>query len=366
MGRFIKLNWIAYCVLIFVVSRIIMLYQFQLANEILVHGHKEFFAAMCKWDCQWYLTIINDGYDLAPRTTPKLWKGLANWAFFPLYPYVVKILVAITKISAVKVGIVLNQFIVLLALMTFYKYLKLFVNELNSRFGVVLLAFSPFSVYFTSLYTEALFLLLSLLSFYYMRTNRLILSALCGGFLSATRPLGVMFSLPFLGHQLLHTKFTVKSVIKIILLFFISICGLLIYMYYLQVHVSDYLAFQHIQKGWGRHGFDTQNPVNQLIKWANDTHNFLFFSISVAISIYLLFKKHFAEALFNLLCILPGALTGTMMSEGRFCGTLFTLYFGVVILARKSNSLKLTLALVFILFYTSYFLYWMAHSKFLI
>ena len=51
-----------------------------------------------------------------------------------------------------------------------------------------------------------------------MRTNRLILSALCGGFLSATRPLGVMFSLPFLGHQLLHTKFTVKSIIKIIIL----------------------------------------------------------------------------------------------------------------------------------------------------
>ena len=366
MGRFIKLNWVAFCVVIFVVSRIIMLYQFQLADEILVHEHKDFFTAMCKWDCQWYLTIINDGYDLHTRVTPKLWKGLANWAFFPLYPYIVKFLVFITSVSAIKVGIVFNQFILLLSLMIFYKYLKLFVDELNSRFGVILLAFSPFSVYFTSLYTEALFLLLSLLSFYYMRTNRLILSALCGGFLSATRPLGVMFSLPFLGHQILHKKFTFKSVLQIIILTSISISGLLIYMYYLHVHVDDYFAFQHIQKGWGRHGLDTQNPLKQLIKWAEDTHNFIFFSISVAMSIYLLAKKHFAEALFNLLCILPGAMTGTMMSEGRFCGTLFTLYFGVVILARKSNSLKLTFALIFLLFYTSYFLYWMAHSKFLI
>jgi hypothetical protein len=343
-----------------------MLYQFQLANDILVHEHKDFFAAMCKWDCQWYLTIIHNGYDLVPRSTPKLWKGLANWAFFPLYPYVVKILSGITRLSPVVVGVVLNQFIVLLALMVFYRYLKLFVDELNSRFGVVLLAFSPFSVYFSSLYTEALFLLLSLLSFYYMRTNRLILSAICGGFLSATRPIGVMFSLPFFAHQIRHTKLNPKNLLRIMLLSLISISGLLLFMYYLQIHVGDFLAFQHIQKGWGRHGLDTQNPVRQLIKWANDTHNFLFFSISVAMSIYLLVKKHFAEALFNLLCILPGAMTGTMMSEGRFCGTLFTLYFGVVIMARKSNSLKLTLALIFVLFYTSYFLYWMAHAKFLI
>ena len=366
MGRFIKLHWIAYCVLIFAVSRIIMMYQFQLANDILVHQHKDFFSSMCKWDCQWYLTIINNGYDLHTRTTPKLWKGLANWAFFPLYPYIVKILVGITGISAVVVGVILNQFIVLLALMVFYLYLKLTVDELNSRFGVVLLAFSPFSVYFSSLYTEALFLLLSLLSFYFMRTNRLFLSALCGGFLSATRPIGVMFSLPFFAHQVLHTKLTPKSMLKIVILSFISISGLLVFMFYLHKLTGDYLAFQHIQKGWGRHGLDTSNPLRQLSKWADDTHNFMFFSISVALSIYLMVKKHYAEALFNLLCILPGALTGTMMSEGRFCGTLFTLYFGVVIMARKSNSLKLTLALIFVLFYTSYFLYWMAHATFLI
>lgn len=366
MGRFLKIHWIYYCILLFAVSRIIMMYQFQLANDIMLHQHRDFFASMCKWDCQWYLTIINDGYDLHTRASPKIWKGLANWAFFPLYPIIVKMLVWVTGFSAVVIGVVLNQIIVLLSLMVFYLYLKLFVDELNSRFGVVLLAFSPFSVYFSSLYTEALFLLLSLLSFYFMRTNRLLLSAICGGFLSATRPIGVMFSLPFFGHQVLHTKLTVKSAIKIILLSFISISGLLIYMFYLHIHVGDFLAFQHIQKGWGRHGIDTQNLGKQVGKMIGDTHNFLFFAISVAMSIYLLAKKHFAEALFNLLCILPGAMTGTMMSEGRFCGTLFTLYFGIVIMARKSNSLKLSLALVFILFYTSYFLYWMAHATFLI
>lgn len=366
MGRFLKIHWVFYCILLFAVSRIIMMYQFDLANDIMIHQHKDFFAAMCKWDCQWYLTIINDGYDLHTRVTPRIWKGLANWAFFPLYPYTVKIIATLSGLSAVMVGVILNQVIVLIALMVFYLYLKLFVDELNSRFGVVLLAFSPFSVYFSSLYTEAMFLLLSLLAFYFMRTNRLILSAICGGLLSATRPIGVMFSLPFLGHHLLHTKLTFKAVVKIILLTIISISGLLVFMTYLQVHIGDFLAFQHIQKGWGRHGLDTDNLSRQISQMVGDTHNFLFFSLSFVMSIYLLIKKHFAEALFNLLCILPGVMTGTMMSEGRFCGTLFTLYFGLVIVAKKSNSLKLSLALIFVLFYTSYFLYWLAHAKFLI
>ncbi|MCX8515193.1 MAG: hypothetical protein ORN24_06450, partial [Burkholderiales bacterium] len=92
MGRFLKINWVLYCVLIFVVSRIVMLYQFDLANNILAQQHNNFFSAMCKWDCQWYLTIINNGYDLHTRTYPRLWHGLANWAFFPLYPYLVKII----------------------------------------------------------------------------------------------------------------------------------------------------------------------------------------------------------------------------------------------------------------------------------
>ena len=128
MGKLLKIHWIFYCILIFIISRMIMLYQFELANNVMSHNHRDFFIAMCKYDCQWYLTIINEGYDVVPRVTPKLWKGLANFAFFPLYPLIVKSLVIITGISAVVIGVVLNQLIVLISMMVFYLYLKLFVK----------------------------------------------------------------------------------------------------------------------------------------------------------------------------------------------------------------------------------------------
>lgn len=366
MGKFSRINWVLFCVIVFIVSRLIMLYQYNIANLLLEHYHSDFFKVMCKWDCKWYLTIINDGYDLVPRTTPKIWKGLANWAFFPLYPIVVKLLSAITHIKPVILGVVLNQVFIFLSLLVFYRYLKLVVNEINSRFGVIILAFSPFSIYFASVYTEALFLLLSLLSFYFMRTGRLYLSAIFGGLLSATRPIGMMFSAVLFFFNLKSLDLSKKNIIRACVLSVIAVFGLVIYMVYLQIHAGDFLAFKHIQTGWGRHGFKAGSFGQQLMNMVKDSYNFAMFMISCGLSIFLFVKKYREEAIFNLLCIMPGALTGTMMSEGRFCGTLFTFYFGLVIFANRSNTLKLSLAVASLVLYISYFMYWMAHSTFLI
>ena len=362
MGRLFRCNWLLYCLIIFVVSRLIMLYQYNLANEILEQVHNNFFTAMCRWDCKWYMTIINKGYDLIPRTSPKVWKGLANWAFFPLYPYTVKGVVYILSTPVVATGIIINQIFVFLSLCVFYKYLRLKFDELNSRFGVFLLGFSPFGIYFTSLYTEAMFLFLSLLAFYFMALKKPYISAVFGGLLSATRPVGVMFSLAYAYNTWKNNGIRFRFVIGCI----ISMSGLLLYMLYLHFHTGDFLAFKHIQEGWGRKGWDFAHIGKQLLNMLNDKHNTIMFLISVGLSIVLFFNKFIEEVMFNLFCILPGFMTGQMMSEGRFSGTLFTFYLGILVLSRKSKSMKIAVSLVFMLLFTSYYLYWMAHANFLI
>lgn len=362
MGKFLKIHWLLFCILIFIISRAIMIYQYDLASSILIHGHHSFDELMCKWDCKWYLTIISNGYDAHLRLTPKIWKGLANWAFFPLYPYIVKLAVLITTIKATIIGIILNQIFVLFSLMLFYKYLRMYVDELNGRFGVIILALSPFSIYFASIYTEALFLLLSLSAFYFMETKRPFLAAICGGLLSATRPLGCMFVVPFFYNQIKNSGINKKVIPYCIL----ALSGLICYMIFLYFKTGDFLAFHTVQKGWGRHGFDSHHLSAQLFKMVTDYHNSILFLISFVLTIYLVLNGYIEEAMFNLLTTLPGILTGTMMSEGRFSGTLFTFYFGIVILCRKSVTLKLSFAVLFFLFYVSYFLYWMAHASFLI
>lgn len=361
-NKLLKINWLLFIISVFLASRLLMFYQYNLANDILHHNHSTFFDAMCKWDCRWYLTIIKDGYDTSYREYPRIWYGLANYAFFPLYPYTVKIFSIIFQINPVKCGIILNQIFILIALVVFYKYLKLIkLEEFSCRFGVFLLSFSPFSIYFSSLYTEALFLLLSIITFYFLRSNRLMESAIVAGFLSATRPVGVMMSL-----VIFYNRIVRKQYVAAILYSIIATTGLIIYMIYLHYHAHDYLAFAHIQKAWNRHGFDTSNLSKQLIKLVKDTHNAAIFLISFGMSIYLMYKRYFQEGLFNLFCILPGVLTGQMMSEGRFCGTLFTFYLSLLLIQNRSKTLAIIIAVIFLVFYVSYFLYWMARATFLV
>ncbi len=362
MDKHFKSNWLLYIVVIFVLSRLIMYYQFHVADIIMFHGKQDFSNVMCKWDCKWYLTIINGGYDDVVRTSPKIWKGLANWAFFPLYPLIVSLLTKVISINSVIIGIILNQLFVLIAAIFFYKLLNLEFDDLNSRFGATILIFSPFSIYFTSLYTEALFLCLSVIGFYFIKLQRYNGASFLGGLLSATRPVGIMFTIP-LFISLWRNKASKK---RVVLSMLIASFGLIMFMLYLQFKAGDFLAFQHIQKGWGRRGWDTQNITGQLWKMLSDYHNSSVFIISFIASIYLIVKKYYEEAAFNLACILPGVLTGTMMSEGRFSGTLFTLYFALVVLNRKSWSMKVLSFIIILVMYLSYYIYWMGHITFLI
>lgn len=365
MVKLLKIHWMFFCVIIFIISRALMLYQYNLMNNILLHydsNFNDFFQVMCKWDCEWYSSIIKNGYDLYPRLTPKVWYGLANWAFFPLYPYLVKGVIFITHTPLIATGIILNQLFVFIAILIFYNYLKLFFDELNSRFGVVLLAFSPFSIYFASLYSEALFLLLSLSAFYLMRINKPYLSAICGGLSSAVRPVGIMFSFIYLYFGIK----TAEKKYKLIFGLALAVSGLLLYMLYLHFLVGDALAFKHIQEKWGRVGYSSEHWIRQLYHMMRDYHNSLVFLMSCGLSIYLFFNKYIEESIFNLLCILPGFISGQMVSEGRFSGTLFTFYFGLVLISKNSKILKIIFTFLFLVFYISYFLYWIANFDFLI
>lgn len=195
-----------------------------------------------------------------------------------------------------------------------------------------------------------------------METKRPLLAAISGGLLSATRPLGCMFVIPFLYNQLKKPPINKK----VILYALIALSGLIGYMIFLYFKTGDFLAFHTVQKGWGRHGLSSHHLGSQLFKMLTDYHNSILFFVSLLLTVYLFINGYIEEAIFNLLATIPGPLTGTMMSEGRFSGTLFTFYFGIVILCQKSTTLKLGFFLIFFLFYVSYFLYWMAHASFLI
>jgi hypothetical protein len=63
--------------------------------------------AMCHWDCAWYEQIALHGYGGPPRATPADF-GQASWAFFPLYPLLIRGVMGVTGLGPHGAGFAIN------------------------------------------------------------------------------------------------------------------------------------------------------------------------------------------------------------------------------------------------------------------
>lgn len=216
-----------------------------------------FADGLCRWDCQWYVRIAEEGYDTFP--VPKMINA-GNWAFFPLYPMLVAIVRTVTglqtMVAATGLSIVISIGAARIAWPLLGKDLRAY-----TLFSVFLLA-GPFSIYFTTFYTEVLFLFLTVAVFAALRQRQFLLAGVLAALLSATRIVGVFIVLAILWEiWRVHREGggTWRNFIPTVFLrpdwlltLAVAPLGLFGYMLYLHLLVGDALAFTHVQRAWGR------------------------------------------------------------------------------------------------------------------
>ncbi len=235
-----------------------------------------YFGALCRWDCQWYIRMAETGYDTFPveqRTTA------ANWAFFPLYPMLVGLAGKLLPIPTIVLASLLSIVTAYAAVVAAWPLLGR-----NLRAYLLYAAFmlsGPLSIYFTTFFTEVMFVLLTTLVFRALGRSNYLGAGLAAALLSATRIVGVFASLS-LGIQALldyrRRNGTWRGVVggllgqpRLVLAIFISPLGLFAYMAFLHFWIGDGFAFSHVQRAWGR---VVANPViylwNGLTAWPGD------------------------------------------------------------------------------------------------
>ena len=137
------------------------------------------------------------------------WEGVANWwlnpfttfdskhflsiaaegyssqsaAFFPLYPYLLK-LADPNPIAATAWGILLSNFCFFAALPVFARLTERDYSPRIARIAVWLLAYCPTTIYFSAVYTDAMFLLFFVLAFWNVRSRNWLLAG-CWAFLAS-------------------------------------------------------------------------------------------------------------------------------------------------------------------------------------
>ena len=161
-------------------------------------------APAARWDSAWYLVIAHYGYrpDLGSFTA-------SRDAFFPLYPSALKAL-AWVGVPPILAGVLISLLALSLALYGIHRLTTLELGRRGletgaaggkaeaARVAVMLSAFAPMAFFLSAVYSEALYLALSVGLFWSARHGRWALVGLLGGLAAVTRSAGIVLVLPAL------------------------------------------------------------------------------------------------------------------------------------------------------------------------
>lgn len=224
-------------------------------------GHWEFtqyLRALCVYDCNAYERLALNGYEGRPSGFDK--GDANNWAFFPFYSILVWALAKVTGLTVLVAG---SIFTCLLSVWAAILSWPLFENRFRAYFLFCFFLFlGPFSYYFTTLYTEALFILLTVAGFVLLRQKDYVAAGFTGAFMSATRSTGLLFMAAIVaaaaqnhikdGGTLRGFFASLWKRTDLLLAVALVPIGVSVFAVYLWFHSGDALAFQHIQRAWGR------------------------------------------------------------------------------------------------------------------
>jgi Gpi18-like mannosyltransferase len=291
-------------------------------------------------DSLWIINIARAGYEKEPFNT----NIQHTWAYFPLYPLLLRAVATLTGDLALT-GIFLSSAFFFFALILLYRMVIAFnYDPAVADRAVFYLAAFPASYFFSLAQTESLFLLLTVGCFYAARRERWWLAALCGALASATRFAGIFLLVPLavmywqnMRSRNGHLKADVASLLIVPL-------GLIAFMIYLKSITGNALAFAEIQVAWGHSpvmfwrplaGY-LMDPLRVSAGWDFRLLNFAAAVIAIVCSFVLLKRREWALALYSLISILvPLSYQVSLQSLARYAMVIFPVF---VVLAWAGRS----------------------------
>lgn len=147
-------------------------------------------------DAPRYLDIALNGY-------VREGENAINLVFYPLYPLLTRGLSFLTGAPALA-GVILSHLCYAGAVIALDELLLVDHTEEQAFFGVLLFILYPFSMFVLGVYSESLFLLLSILCLYALRKGRYPAAGVLGLLASLTRVQGMLLLLPGLSEPLLR------------------------------------------------------------------------------------------------------------------------------------------------------------------
>lgn len=262
-------EWITIPLYAFLLSRLLIFGAGILGDTMLPteEGHwiadeqSPFLSMWAKWDSQYYVDIATNGYWFRPGQQ-------SNVAFFPLYPMTVKVFSNFFDGNLILTGFLISNLAFFGGLIFLYLLTELELGSDSAKRAVYYLAFFPTSFFFSSVYTESMFIFLSIATMYFARKHQWMWAATFGILTAATRNLGILMWALVLWEWMraqgwaflsMHKKETWLNLwngfkqhwFELVVISLIPL-GMLVFIYFLKVNFDRPLAFIEVQAAWGR------------------------------------------------------------------------------------------------------------------
>lgn len=268
----------------------------------------ETFAA---WDSGWYFTIARRGYEYDPA-------GQSSIAFFPLYPLLVRALAwpfGGGDRAVWLAAVIVSYACFLLALVLLHRLSeRLLGGREAARRTVLYVAAFPFAYFFTQVYTESLFLLVTVAAVWAATASRWGWAGLFGALAALTRPNGILIAVP-LGLLALAGRPRPLELARRALALAPVPAALGLFCVYAYRLSGDPLAWLHAQNHWG---YTVGNrPWVELMRLVDGLERFGFYGYFFCDPLAPYYFAHGAVALF-VLALLPSVFARLGLALGAY------------------------------------------------
>ena len=288
--------------------------------------------------------------------------GQANWAFFPLFPVLIRWFKYIFFfLNYQQAGILLSSIFTYVTGLYLVKTVRLYKPGRLGYIAVVLLYMGPYTFYLHCVYSETLFMMLIAIFFYYLKKESdkecsYWIPAIAAMLASCTRIVGVILVFPLVV-RMYRDSYSGRISIKKFGLFvrdilctpvrllqiFICPAGIFVNMLHLYWVSGDAWAFRHVQAAWREDGagyignmiWDFFNNIYAERYWIP-----LVVIMAIVVYIYMLKKGYYEEVVFAAITlVIP--LTGGVMSMCRFIVGSYVIFIGIYDYLADKKDIKL-------------------------
>lgn len=193
-----------------------------------------FFWLWANLDGGHYLSIARDGYYEYEH------------GFFPLYPLAIRLVRSVTQSPYVISGLAVTYVSLWIFMTRFWRLLRLDFNERDSRRVMITFLSFPVAFYLLSVYTDSLYLMLTVFCFWFARKRQWWRAGITGGLVALARFPGIALFPALLVEMYLSEKKNWKQFVPVVLVPLATLG----YLLFIQITDGDWRLFVSSMGVW--------------------------------------------------------------------------------------------------------------------